>query len=72
LVVSAVVIDLFSRQVAGWSLRDDMRSRLAVDALRIGWLKHQLAGQSAKQSQFVRSVSGLIMHHKGFVQRGFH
>jgi hypothetical protein len=49
-----------------------MRSQLTIDVLRIAWLKHQLVGQSAKQSPFARSVSGLIMHHKGAVQRGFH
>ena len=30
----AVVIDLFSRQVVGWSLREDMTSPLVIDALR--------------------------------------
>jgi putative transposase len=28
----AVVIDLFSRQVVGWSMRSDMRRNLVVDA----------------------------------------
>ena len=35
----AVVIDLFSRQVVGWSLRDDMTSNIVVDALRMAWFK---------------------------------
>ena len=35
----AVVIDLFSRQVVGWSLRGDMTSDLAIDALRMAWFK---------------------------------
>jgi putative transposase len=35
----AVVIDLFSRQVVGWSLREDMTSTIVVDALRMAWLK---------------------------------
>ena len=30
----AVVIDLFSRQVVGWSLRGDMTSNLVLDTLR--------------------------------------
>jgi putative transposase len=30
----AVVVDLFSRQVVGWALRDDMTASLVVDALR--------------------------------------
>jgi putative transposase len=35
----AVVIDLFSRQVVGWSLRDDMTRDIAIDALRMAWFK---------------------------------
>ena len=35
----AVVTDLFSRQVVGRSLRDDMTSSIAIDALRMAWLK---------------------------------
>ena len=35
----AVVLDLFSRRIVGWSLREDMRSELAVDALRMAWLQ---------------------------------
>ena len=32
---TAVVIDLFSRQVVGWSLRDDTTRDIAIDAMRI-------------------------------------
>ncbi len=35
----AVVIDLFSRQVVGWSLREDMTSNIVIDALRMAWFK---------------------------------
>ena len=35
----AVVLDLFSRRIVGWSLRKHMRSELAVDALRMAWLQ---------------------------------
>ena len=31
----AVVIDLFSRQVVGWSLRDDMTRDIVINALRM-------------------------------------
>ena len=37
----AVVIDLFSRQVIGWSLREDMHRDLAIDALRMAWFKRR-------------------------------
>jgi putative transposase len=35
----AVVIDLFSSQVVGWSLRGDMTSSIVIDALRMAWFK---------------------------------
>ena len=35
----AVVIDLFSRQVVGWSLRPDMTRSIVIDALRMAWFK---------------------------------
>lgn len=35
----AVVIDLFSRQVVGWSMRADMTRELVIDALRMAWFK---------------------------------
>jgi len=34
-----VVIDLFSRQVVGWSLRGDMTSNIVIDALRMAWFR---------------------------------
>ena len=37
----AVVIDLFSRQVVGWSLREDMTRDIVIDALRMAWFKRQ-------------------------------
>ena len=34
-----MVIDLFSRQVVGWSLRPDMTRSIVIDALRMAWFK---------------------------------
>jgi len=34
----AVVIDLFSRKVVGWSMQPDMRRNLVIDALEMAWL----------------------------------
>ena len=31
--------DLFSRQVMGWSLREDMTSNIVIDALRMAWFR---------------------------------
>lgn len=42
----AVVIDLFNRQVVGWSLRDDMTSSIVVDALRMAWFRRHPSRQT--------------------------
>ena len=34
-----VVIDLFSRQVVGWPLRDDMTQDIVIAALRMAWFR---------------------------------
>jgi len=47
----AVVIDLLSRQVIGWSLRFDMTRDIVIDALRMAWFKRQPSRQA-----------GLIFH----------
>ena len=43
------VIDLFSRQVVGWSMREHMQASMVADALRMAWFRRQPA-------------PGLIMH----------
>ena len=43
----AVVIDLFSRKVVGWSMRPDMQRNLVIDALEMAWFRRnpgKLAG----------------------------
>ena len=45
----AVIIDLFNRQVVGWSMKPHMRQDLVVDALRMAWFRR-------------RPAPGLIMH----------
>jgi len=42
----AVVIDLFSRQVIGWSLRQDMTRDIVIDALRMAWFKRHPGKQA--------------------------
>ena len=37
----AVVTDLFSRQVVGWSLRDDMTRDIVIAALRMAWFRRR-------------------------------
>jgi transposase InsO family protein len=42
----AVVIDLFSRQVVGWSLREDMTRDIVIDAMRMAWFKRHPSKQA--------------------------
>lgn len=35
----AVIIDLFSRQVVGWSMQPHMKAELVADALRMAWFR---------------------------------
>ena len=35
------VIDLFSRQVVGWSMKPHMRRELVIDALRMAWFRRR-------------------------------
>ncbi|CAB3809570.1 IS3 family transposase ISBxe1 [Paraburkholderia caffeinitolerans] len=44
-----VILDLFSRQVVGWSLKPHMRTELVSDALRLAWFRR-------------RPEAGLILH----------
>jgi transposase InsO family protein len=37
----AVVIDLFSRRVVGWSMQPDMRRNLVIDALEMAWFRRR-------------------------------
>lgn len=38
---SVVVIDLFSRQVVGWSMKPHMKGELVIDALRTAWFRRR-------------------------------
>jgi hypothetical protein len=42
----AVVIDLFSRQLVGWSLREDLTRDIVIDALRMAWFKRHPSKQA--------------------------
>ncbi len=37
----AAVIDLFSRQVVGWSMREHMQASVVTDALRMAWFRRR-------------------------------
>jgi transposase InsO family protein len=58
----AVVIDLFSRRVVGWSMQPDMRRNLVIDALEMAWFRRSPGSQT-----------GLIFHSdRGSQYRGPH
>ena len=39
----AVILDLFNREVVGWSMKPHMRQDLVVDALRMAWFRRHPA-----------------------------
>ena len=47
----AAMIDLFNRQVVGWSMRENMTRDIVMDALRMAWFRRRQSAQS-----------GLIFH----------
>lgn len=65
----AVVIDLFSRQVVGWSLHQDMTRDIVIDALRMAWFKRHPSKQAGQifhsdrggQGGFNRSSQHLVV-----------
>jgi len=65
----AVVLDLFSRKVVGWSMRPDMQRDLVVDALDMAWFgrnpgEEKLLFHSDRGSQYASEEFGklLILH----------
>ena len=66
-----MVIDLFSRQVVGWSLRHDMTSSIVIDALRMAWFRrhpHKQAGllfHSDQGSQYANGAFRGVLKEYG-------
>ena len=65
----AVVIDLFSRKVIGWSMRPDMHRDLVIDALEMAWYQRcpgKQAGlifHSDRGSQYASEDFGKVLEH---------
>jgi transposase InsO family protein len=63
----AVVIDLFSRKVVGWSMRPDMQRNLVIDALEMAWFgrnpvkKAGLIFHSDRGSQYASEDFGELL-----------
>ncbi len=65
----AVVIDLFSRQVVGWSMRPDMQRDLVIDALEMAWFRRSpdrktgLIFHSDRGSQYASDDFSKVLKH---------
>jgi transposase InsO family protein len=65
----AVVIDLFSRKVVGWSMRPDMHRNLVIDALEMAWLARHpgknagLIFHSDRGSQYASEDFAKVLEH---------
>jgi len=67
----AVVIDLFSRRVVGWSTAGTMTRSLVIDALQVALGRRQVAAglmhHSDRGSQYASNEYQLLLAHEGFV-----
>ncbi|MGC9200306.1 MAG: IS3 family transposase, partial [Acidobacteriaceae bacterium] len=67
----AVVIDLFSRKVVGWSMQPDMRRNLVIDALEMAWLSRnpgkqwRLVFHSDRGSQYASEDYNKVLRGHG-------
>ena len=67
----AVVIDLFSRKVVGWSMRPDMQRNLVIDALEMAWFKRnpgknaELIFHSDRGSQYASEDFSEVLKEHG-------
>jgi len=67
----AVVIDLFSRRVVGWSLQPDMRRDLVIDALEMAWFERspnrtsELIFHSDRGSQYASQEFRMALEQRG-------
>ena len=67
----AVVMDLFSRRIVGWSMRDSMRSEIVIDALEMAWLQRSpgkdrgLIFHSDRGSQYASYEFNQVLNERG-------
>ncbi len=69
----AVVIDLFSRRIVGWSMREDMRNDLVIDAFRMAWFERSpdkagLIFHSDRGSQYASYEFTQVLRECGITQ----
>ena len=65
----AVVVDVFSRRVVGWSIADHLRAEIVVDALEMACWRRKPAARAAGQSTVVHSDHGSQYTSWAFGQR---
>jgi putative transposase len=67
----AVVLDAFSRRVVGWSMRDDLKAELVVDALAMAVTRRKppvgLVHHSDRGSQYTSLAFGTTLRESGLV-----
>jgi putative transposase len=68
----AVVMDMFSRKIVGWSMRDDLKAELVVDALAMAVTRRRppagLICHSDRGSQYTSLAFGKTLRESGLVQ----
>lgn len=68
----AVVIDLFSRQVVGWSMSERMQAKLVNDALLMAIWKRKpgkgLIWHTDRGSQYASDSHRALLHEHGIIQ----
>jgi putative transposase len=67
----AVVMDVFSRRIVGWSMRDDLKAELVVDALAMAVTRRKpsagLVHHSDRGSQYASLAFGSTLRQSGLV-----
>jgi putative transposase len=68
----AVVMDMFSRKIVGWSMRDDLKAELVVDALAMAVTRRRppagLVHHSDRGSQYTSLAFGRTLRESGLLQ----
>jgi putative transposase len=66
-----LVMDLWSRRIVGWSMRDDLKADLVVDALTMALTRRQpapgLIHHSDRGSQYTSLAYGRTLRHSGLL-----
>lgn len=67
----AVVMDMYSRKIVGWSMRDDLKAELVVDALAMAVTRRRppagLVHHSDRGSQYTSLAFGRTLRESGLV-----